>query len=118
MALHDTDQVDLVLIDEDNKDNVYLTIFDALEWNKSEELDDEHILLLQDKINTYLGFIESDEIYEKVPSTIGRTQFIIQVYSQNEPSFYGKKFYNIVSEQLGESGYGFEFHHKPIDSLS
>ena len=53
MALHDTDQVDLVLIDEDNKDNVYLTIFDALEWNKSEELDDEHILLLQDKINTY-----------------------------------------------------------------
>ncbi|ACO29826.1 MULTISPECIES: hypothetical protein [Bacillus] len=30
--------------------------------------------------------------------------------------FCGKKFYNIASEQLGESGYGFEFHHKPIDS--
>jgi hypothetical protein len=30
--------------------------------------------------------------------------------------FLREKFYNIVSEQLGESGYGFEFHHKPIDS--
>lgn len=118
MALHDTDQVDLVLIDEDNEENVYLTIFDALEWNESEELDDEHILLLQDKINTYLRFIESDEIYEKVPNTVGRTHFIIQVYSQHDPSFYGKKFYNIVSEQLGEAGYGFEFHHKPIGSLN
>jgi len=28
-------------------------------------ISNEYILLLQDKINTYLGFIESEEIYEK-----------------------------------------------------
>ncbi|ABK88201.1 TPA: DUF6572 domain-containing protein [Bacillus cereus] len=117
MALHDTDQVDLVLIDDENENNVYLTIFDALNW-ENEEIEGEHILLLQDKINTYLGFIESEEIYEKVPNTAGRKYFIIQVYAQHVPSYYGKKFYNMVSEQLGEAGYGFEFHHKPIESLS
>lgn len=51
MALHDTDQVDLVLIDDENENNVYLTIFDALNW-ENEEIEGEHILLLQDKINT------------------------------------------------------------------
>ncbi|MDM5155675.1 hypothetical protein QUF88_18335 [Bacillus sp. DX1.1] len=51
MALHDTDKVDLVLVDNENKNNVYLTIFDALDW-EGEETENEHILLLQDKINT------------------------------------------------------------------
>ncbi|WP_316250199.1 DUF6572 domain-containing protein [Bacillus tropicus] len=69
MALHDTDKIDLVSMDNNNEDIVYLTIFDALDWEDEEE----HALLLQDKINTYLTFIENGEIYDTVPELTKKT---------------------------------------------
>ncbi len=45
MALHDIDQVDLISLDNENKDIVYLTIFDALDW----EEEHEHALLFTRK---------------------------------------------------------------------
>ena len=44
-----------------------LTISDHLPWN-----DPDHISQLQDKLNTYLAFIESGEIYEQYPDARGR----------------------------------------------
>ncbi|MHC2832857.1 DUF6572 domain-containing protein [Bacillus sp. F9_6S_D1_P_5] len=70
MALHDTDKIDLVSMDNNNEDIVYLTIFDALDWEDEEE----HALLLQDKINTYLTFIENGEIYDTVPELTKKKQ--------------------------------------------
>jgi hypothetical protein len=44
-----------------------LTISDHLEWNSW-----EHLLALQEKVNNYLAFIESGEIYDNRPDAQGR----------------------------------------------
>ncbi|WP_370590617.1 DUF6572 domain-containing protein, partial [Xylophilus sp. ASV27] len=56
MNVENTTIVDAVGTDKET-DEVRLSIFDHLPW------DTEHLRLLQDKINVYLGFIESGEIY-------------------------------------------------------
>lgn len=47
-----------------NRDDKYciVGISDHLEWNNR-----EHLIALQEKLNNYLAFIESDEIYESRP---------------------------------------------------
>ena len=59
MSVEQADVIDFVSIDEE--DNVVLTISDHLEW----DMENEHLLILQDKINAYLSSIESGDIYEK-----------------------------------------------------
>ncbi|MCU7679260.1 DUF6572 domain-containing protein [Bacillus thuringiensis] len=113
MALHDIDQVDLISLDNENKDIVYLTIFDALDW----EEEHEHALLLQEKINRYLAFIESGEIYETTPETIGKDKFVIQVYALHECNEYGEEFYTLVREHLHGAGYGLQFNFRPMESI-
>jgi len=41
---------------------IVLTISDHLDWEKTKE----HLLLLEEKINTYLSFLESGDVYEKI----------------------------------------------------
>jgi hypothetical protein len=54
MAVDDKNVIDLVSISPEGK--VVLTISDHLEWNT----ENDHLLILQDKINLYLGVLESD----------------------------------------------------------
>ncbi|MED1267418.1 hypothetical protein P4U03_12425 [Bacillus mycoides] len=113
MALHDIDQVDLISLDNNNKDIVYLTIFDALNWKEEHE----HALLLQDKINNYLAFIESGEVYETTPETVGKNKFVIQVYALHELNAYGKEFYALLRDQLHAAGYGLQFNYRPSEEV-
>ncbi|WP_369902412.1 DUF6572 domain-containing protein [Bacillus manliponensis] len=114
MALYDVEQVDLISIDNENEEIVYLTIFDALDW----EEEHEHALLLQEKINNYLAFIESGEVYETTPETVGKEKFVIQVYALHECNEYGKEFYDLVRDQLHGAGYGLQFNYRPMESLN
>ncbi|MGO8134287.1 DUF6572 domain-containing protein, partial [Rhizobium ruizarguesonis] len=57
MALDETNVIDAIGVDKATGELV-LTITDHLEWKGS---DSEHLLLLQEKLNTYLGFVESGE---------------------------------------------------------
>ena len=63
MSVEDLESIDFVGIE--NNETVVLTISDHLEWSH------EHLLQLQEKINVYLSFIESDEIYTSYPSAQG-----------------------------------------------
>ncbi len=45
---------------------VHLTIADALEWDAA------HLRRLQEKLNAYLAFIESGELYSVYPGAAGR----------------------------------------------
>ncbi|EKS9844493.1 hypothetical protein QDD82_005346 [Burkholderia cepacia] len=63
MSITETNVVDLIGVDP-SKGVARLGISDHLEWIAPE---DEHLLLLQEKINTYLRFIESGEIYDHYP---------------------------------------------------
>jgi hypothetical protein len=69
MSIDQTDVVDLVSIDNASGD-LWLTISDHLRW---EEDEGNHLALLQGKLNAYMRFIESGEVFESVPQGRGRS---------------------------------------------
>jgi len=85
------------------KGDVVLTISDHLEWDNN-----EHILILQDKINAYLRFIESGDIYQQYPKAKGRN-IMIEVVVKYDPDRNGKIFLDGVKEILNRAGYEFRF---------
>lgn len=56
-----------------------MSIFDHLPW------DAEHLRLLQEEINAYLGFIESGEIYDSYLNAKGRP-LVIDVFTRFRPT--------------------------------
>lgn len=99
MSLEDVNILDNIGIDK-KSGHVILSIIDNLEW------DDEykHLSLLQEKLNYYLGFIESDEVYNAYPKAIGRN-FEIFLYSKNSIPDNGIEFLNKVKGLFEEPGY-------------
>lgn len=55
MSIEQTDIIDAIGIDN-TTGNIILTITDHLQWSQ------EHLLLLQEKLNTYLTYVESGEL--------------------------------------------------------
>ena len=82
MSIEQTKVVDAIGVD-DLSDEVILTITDHLKWGGDS---DEHLLLLQEKINTYLSFIESGELIGSYPDAKGRIVVIniVWKYPLNE----------------------------------
>ena len=66
MSVEQIDKVDFISTTE--KGIIRLTISDYLEWDSK----NEHLLILQNKINAYLNFIESGQIFEEYPSSANK----------------------------------------------
>ena len=66
MSVVETDNIDAIGVDNEMQ-RVFLSIVDPLFW------DDEnvHLFTLQEKINTYLFFIESGELLKAFPDSKG-----------------------------------------------
>jgi hypothetical protein len=105
MSINQTDTVDVVSTDEKSGD-VLLTITDHLEWNENEE---EHLLLLQEKINSYLRFIESGELCNKFPKASGRN-IVINVVGRFPLSERGNKFFNEATAIIRDAGFSLRFN--------
>jgi len=90
MSIDQTDAIDFATIDKASGD-LWLTISDHLSW---EENEGNHLILLQSKLNAYLRFIESGEVFKKVPDAKGRGIVINLVgkfpLSQKADLFFGK----------------------------
>ena len=79
MAIDNSRVIDFIgTIEQGNE--VILTISDHLDW----KLKMDHLLKLQSKINTYLDFIESGEIYQEYSNSIGRN-IVIEVVGKYDP---------------------------------
>ncbi len=78
---------------------IVLTISDHLEWDDPEQ----HLLILQSKINTYIAFIENEEIYQVYPESIGR-KLRIDIVSQYEYPDEGIAFLDKVRPVLASIG--------------
>jgi hypothetical protein len=102
MSIEDKNIIDIVSIDDE--DNAVLTITDHLEW----DTENEHLLILQDKINSYLGAIEGGELYTKYPNAENRN-IIIRVIGLHSPTEEGQVFLERVKEVLETGGYSFQF---------
>lgn len=105
MSVAQTNVVDAIGVDNVTGD-VVLTITDHLEWTGS---DNEHLLLLQEKLNTYLSFVESGELLEAYPNAKGRA-VLIDVVCKYPPNQQAQGFYNQVTQIV--EGAGLKLRHR------
>jgi hypothetical protein len=103
MSVTDTNVVDAIGTPPDT-DLVVLSISDHLGWGEEAG---EHLMLLQSKINTYLRFIESGEIYTSFPSSKGKS-IAVRVYLKYEPDDMGRNFLSKAEEVLRGGGVEFQ----------
>ena len=75
-----------------------LGILDDLVW------DDAHLQLLQAKLNSYLRFIESGEIYAQYPAAQGQ-DFAIEILCIYAPGATANLFLATVENIINEAGY-------------
>ena len=108
MSIEQAYTVDFVSIDDDSG-RVFLTISDHLDWDHNEGA---HLLMLQDKINSYLKFIESGEINKKFPQARGR-KVTINVVAQFPLSKQASFFFQRAKAAIENAGFALEFklHH-------
>jgi hypothetical protein len=88
------------------KNVVVLTISDHLAWDDK----NEHLILLQDKINAYLEVIESGEIYE-IYQDAREKKFQIGIGFKFRPNDTAMVFLEKVKEILAKSGYELYYYH-------
>src|SRR5687768_7443411 len=79
-----------------------LTISDHLPWLP----DNEHLLILQNKINDYLAFLESGEIYDSYPQAHGRV-IEIQVVCKYPPIGDAIRFLELAEQTVLNAGFHF-----------
>jgi hypothetical protein len=107
MSVTDAKIIDMWGIPKWDNSKIILGISDHLEWGDKAQ-QGEHLLLLQEKINTYIAFIESGEIYTEIPGALGKSP-VIRVHGKYELPEQGEVFIDRVAETLKEVGIGFEF---------
>lgn len=65
MTVEQTSVVDIAYIDQ-KTGIVRLSVTDHLQW------EGEHLLALQEKINSYLSFVQSGEVFNTLPGAEGK----------------------------------------------
>ena len=98
MSVVESDKVDFISLNPESGE-VVLTISDHLDWDDPEQ----HLLILQDKINTYIAFIEGEEVHQAYPESIGR-KIRIEIVSQYKYPKEGIDFLDKVRPILESIG--------------
>jgi len=102
MSIDQKDIIDFISTAPDGK--VILSISDHLPW----DTENQQLLILQDKINSYLKFIESGEIVESYPPSKNK-DLVIRVTMQYEPNEISLVFLNRCKETILNAGIEFEW---------
>ena len=98
MAVDNPAVIDIVGIDA-RSGEVVLTISDHLEWDEP----NEHVLVLQEKLNRYLAFVESGELSVRYAGAHGR-RVRIDVCCQHAPSPLGEQFLRAATSIVEQAG--------------
>lgn len=97
MSVIETSVIDAISIDSETKE-VKLTISDHLSWEDPLY----HFYVLQEKINAYLSFCESGQIYSVYPNARGK-KIRINVVTKFKVPEEGLYFYAKVGDILSDS---------------
>jgi hypothetical protein len=100
MSIEQHDVVDFIHVEPSG--NAVLTVTDHLPWDKI----NEHLYWLQEKLNAYLRFIESGEIYQKRPYAVGHPILIDGVLKYPAPGT-AAGFLEKVSAAVQVAGFKF-----------
>lgn len=103
MSVDQSDSVDAIGVDNDTGQLV-LTISDHLTWSD----EGEHLLLLQEKLNTYLRFVEGGELVKVYPNAAGRS-VVIDIVMKYEVDESGIAFLTRAAEIVRGAGMELRF---------
>jgi hypothetical protein len=101
MSMDQENVVDMMGIDRESR-AVHLTVADDLEWSQ------EHLMRLQDKLDFYLAFIESGEIFVRYPDA-GNRDIKINVLMKFRPTEDALLFLQQATRIIEEAGILFEY---------
>jgi|CXWL01.1.fsa_nt_gi hypothetical protein len=112
MTVEQSQVIDWLLMEAETG-HVVLTIVDPLDWSA----EGKHIFALQEKLNSYLAFIESGEIFERLDRELARhvprsTPIRIDVVAKHQPPLRGREFFQHA--QAVCKGAGFELSFKVV----
>ena len=103
MTIENPEVVDAIGLERDSG-VVALTISDHLEWDSA----DEHLRVLQDKINRYLDFIEKGELLDSYPLAAGKP-IRIDVLCKFQPNERATQFLEEARRVVEEYGVSFDW---------
>jgi hypothetical protein len=103
MSIQDSKTVDFVSLGSE-PNTALLVVSDHLDWANT--LD--HQFALQEKLNAYLSFIESRELYVRFPKANGK-RVEIRVMFQHEPDSSGTIFLQKVKGAIEQAGFHFSY---------
>jgi len=83
-------------------ENCVLRIADHLEWNSR-----DHLIALQDKINNYLAFIESNEIYKVRPHAVNQALEICLYCKFTPEDADDIRFLQLARDTIQKAGFRF-----------
>ncbi|HEX3855742.1 MAG TPA: DUF6572 domain-containing protein [Verrucomicrobiae bacterium] len=112
MSLEQTKVIDFISVGK-KTGIVNLTLVDPLDWSD----EGRHLILLQDKINAYLQFIESGEIEQTYPASVGQKRSI-NIVAQHEPTKEGFRLLSLIQGSIEGAGFGFKFELRPDLAVS
>jgi len=99
MSVMETDNIDAIGMDKEMQ-RVFLSIIDPLLWDD----EDVHLFTLQEKINTYLVFIESGELLKAFPASkgfdISIELILMHVPSDKAIAFFDKTIQILLDKQI------------------
>lgn len=107
MAITNTKEIDSIGI-EKKTGKVDLILKDDLDWSNKEE----HFLLLEGKLNVYIHFIESGQIFTAYPLSKNKS-IKITIYSKYQYPEIALDFIKHVSSKI--DGLGIELDYKFLD---
>ena len=103
MSVMDTDSIDAIGMEKEFK-RIFLSIVDPLMWDD----EDIHLFTLQEKINTYLYFIESGELLKAFPDSEG-FNIAIELVLKHMPSDQAITFFDKTTQILLDKNIIFVF---------
>ena len=102
MSIEQIDKIDFISTTSEGK--VELTISDHLEW----DAENNHMLILQNKLNAYLDFAQNGQILEDYPSAEDKG-IIISVVMKYAPKEVALTFLNRCEKFVEEQGFEFKW---------
>ena len=102
MSIEQIDKIDFISTTPEGK--VDLTISDHLEWDE----ENNHLLILQNKLNAYLDFVQSGQILEDYPSA-ENNEITINVLMKYAPKEIALTFLNQCEKFVEEQGFKFKW---------
>lgn len=110
MAIDNINVIDGIGIDE-SRSAVCLLLADHLKWEQDDNSLSEydHLMLLQDKINAYIAYLESKQYTQQYPNVVFEMA-VIEIHYKYDISDNCEKFLNAVQDQIGQYGIAIEAH--------